>query len=70
MGRDGALGLRRLRDAGWHTIAQDAQTSIVYGMPRAAAELEAAVEVLPLDKIAAAILRRLTLQRPAPVTHA
>ena len=40
MGRDGAVGLRRLKDVGWHTIAQDAQTSIVYGMPRAAAELE------------------------------
>ncbi|MBI4858996.1 MAG: chemotaxis response regulator protein-glutamate methylesterase [Candidatus Riflebacteria bacterium] len=56
MGRDGATGLLALRQAGWHTIAQDEQSSIVYGMPRAAAELGAAVEVLPLDDIAAAVV--------------
>jgi chemotaxis response regulator CheB len=46
-----------LRDAGAHTIAQDQATSAVYGMPKAAAKLNAAVEVLPLDQIPAAILR-------------
>ncbi|TAK97383.1 MAG: chemotaxis response regulator protein-glutamate methylesterase [Verrucomicrobia bacterium] len=51
MGRDGAEGLRALREAGAHTIAQDERTSAVYGMPKAAAELGAAVEVLPLEKI-------------------
>ena len=58
MGRDGARGLLELRQAGWHTIAQDEQSSIVYGMPRAAAELGAAGEVLPLDGIAASIVRQ------------
>jgi two-component system response regulator WspF len=58
MGRDGARGLLALRQAGWHTVAQDEKTCIVYGMPRAAAELGAAAEVLPLDGIAASIVRQ------------
>jgi two-component system response regulator WspF len=53
MGRDGAVGLRALRDRGWHTIAQDEKSSAVYGMPKAAAELDAAADILPLDQIAA-----------------
>ena len=59
MGRDGAEGLLRLRRAGWHTIAQDQATSIVWGMPGAAAELGAACEVLPVSAIAGAIARRI-----------
>lgn len=51
MGRDGARGLKMLRDAGYHTIAQDQSTSAVYGMPKAAAALSAASEILPLQKI-------------------
>lgn len=51
MGRDGAEGLKTLRRAGHHTIAQDKTTSAVYGMPKAAATLEAANEILALDKI-------------------
>ncbi len=51
MGRDGAEGLKTLRRAGHHTIAQDKSTSAVYGMPKAAAALEAANEILALDKI-------------------
>jgi two-component system, chemotaxis family, response regulator WspF len=51
MGRDGARGLKILRDAGYHTIAQDQSTSAVYGMPKAAAALNAASEILPLQKI-------------------
>ncbi len=53
MGRDGARGLKTLRDAGYHTIAQDQGTSVVYGMPKAAAALSAASEILPLQKIGA-----------------
>lgn len=52
MGRDGAQGLKSLRLDGHHTIAQDQATSAVYGMPKAAAALSAAVDILPLDRIA------------------
>ena len=52
MGDDGAKGLLAMRTAGAATIAQDAATSAVYGMPRAAVSLEAAGRVLPLDRIA------------------
>jgi two-component system response regulator WspF len=62
MGRDGAAGLANLRRLGWHTIAQDEATSAVYGMPKAAKELDAAVEILPLEDISPAILRRSNVQ--------
>jgi two-component system response regulator WspF len=52
MGRDGAKGLKALRDKGHYTIAQDQATSTVYGMPKAAASLGAAVDILPLERIA------------------
>jgi two-component system response regulator WspF len=51
MGRDGAQGLKKLRQAGWLTIAQDEASSVVYGMPKAAALLGAAARVLPLVDI-------------------
>lgn len=56
MGRDGARGLKALRDKGCYTIAQDEATSAVYGMPKAAATLGAAVDVLPLERIAARLI--------------
>ncbi|MFO1494302.1 MAG: chemotaxis protein CheB [Lysobacterales bacterium] len=57
MGADGAAGLLKLRQAGWQTVAQDEASSVVYGMPRAAAELNAAQQVLPLNAISAALVR-------------
>jgi two-component system chemotaxis response regulator CheB len=55
MGRDGASGLLAIRTAGGMTIAQDQATSVVYGMPREAALLGAAVRVLPLGEIGPAL---------------
>lgn len=55
MGRDGGKGLLALRSVGWHTIAQDQATSVVYGMPKAAADLKAAVEILPINAIASTL---------------
>ena len=52
MGRDGALGLKALRKRGHFTVAQDEATSAVYGMPKAAVALDAAVTVLPVERIA------------------
>jgi chemotaxis response regulator CheB len=58
MGRDGAIGLKAMRDRGFYTVAQDKATSAVYGMPKAAAEANAAVDVLPLSHIAGAVASR------------
>jgi two-component system response regulator WspF len=52
MGRDGAEGLKQLRDRGWYTIAQSREDCVVYGMPKAAAEIDAARRILPLGAIA------------------
>jgi two-component system chemotaxis response regulator CheB len=54
MGRDGAEGLRAIQAVGGVTMAQDAATAVVFGMPRAAAPF--AGEVLPLDGIADAVV--------------
>jgi len=59
MGVDGAAGLLAMRRAGALTIAQDEATSVIYGMPQAAAQNGAALKVLPLDRIAAAIVEAL-----------
>jgi two-component system chemotaxis response regulator CheB len=56
MGADGAKGMLALREAGAHTIAQDEATSVVWGMPREAVKLEAAVDVLPLEDVADGLL--------------
>jgi two-component system response regulator WspF len=60
MGSDGAEGLLTLRAAGWVTFAQDARSSTVFGMPRAAAARGAASEVVPLDRMAARAVGALT----------
>jgi two-component system chemotaxis response regulator CheB len=56
MGRDGAEGMKALKEAGAHTIAQDEASSAVFGMPRAAIELGAVDRVLSLDDIPRALL--------------
>jgi two-component system response regulator WspF len=62
---DGAAGLLALRCLGWRTIAQDEASSVVWGMPKAAVELGAAEEVLPLDRIAEGIIRLMENQSQA-----
>lgn len=52
MGKDGAAGLLAMRRAGATTIAQDEETSVVFGMPREAILLSAAMSVLPLQEVA------------------
>lgn len=52
MGRDGARGLKLMRDAGAHTIGQSARSALVYGMPRVAFEEGGVVEQAPLEVVA------------------
>src|SRR5262245_62047636 len=66
MGNDGARGLLQLRRLGWHTITQDEDGCVVYGMPRAAAELHAASQVLPLSQIPDAVLDQVRKIQAAP----
>lgn len=51
MGSDGAKGMRRIYEVGGYTIAQDEKTSTIFGMPKAAIELGAVKEVLPVEDI-------------------
>jgi two-component system, chemotaxis family, response regulator WspF len=55
MGRDGAEGLAVLRRAGWYTMAQDQASSVIYGMPKAAAEVGAAMQIVSLEAIASTL---------------
>jgi len=57
MGRDGAAGLLEMRQAGAHTLAQSEETCVVYGMPREAVALGAAVDVVDLDQVASRIMQ-------------
>jgi two-component system chemotaxis response regulator CheB len=63
MGDDGAIGLKAMRSVGAWTIAQDRDSSVVYGMPRAAAEADACREVLAIDEIAPRITEMLRAQK-------
>jgi two-component system chemotaxis response regulator CheB len=57
MGDDGARGLKEMHDMGAPTLAQDETTSVVWGMPGAAVKLGAVDDVLPLNRVAAEIMR-------------
>ncbi|MEZ4331083.1 MAG: chemotaxis response regulator protein-glutamate methylesterase [Myxococcota bacterium] len=59
MGRDGAKGLLAMRRAGARTLAQDHDSSIVFGMPKVAIELGAVERVVPLDRVAVSIVEAL-----------
>ena len=59
MGEDGARGLLAVLKAGGRTLVQDEASSVVWGMPGAAFRLGAAEAVVPLDRIAEELLRRL-----------
>lgn len=63
MGRDGAAGLAAIVEAGGHAIAQDRATSVIYGMPAAAAA--AAHEILPLERVHDAVAREVAARLPA-----
>lgn len=71
MGRDGAQGLKQLRDRGWYTAAQDAASCSVYGMPKAAVEVGAACASLTPQAMADVCRQRIpargdTVSRPGP----
>jgi two-component system chemotaxis response regulator CheB len=57
MGSDGAAGLKQIRAAGGETIAQDEETSVVWGMPGAAMRAGAVARIVPLDHVSAEIRR-------------
>ena len=60
MGDDGALAMKRLQDAGVHTIAQDEQSSLVWGMPGMAVKYGGVQEVLALNKISERLIQILS----------
>ncbi|HEX2920473.1 MAG TPA: chemotaxis response regulator protein-glutamate methylesterase [Bacteroidales bacterium] len=57
MGDDGAKGLLEMKEAGAYTIAQDEKSCVVFGMPKEAIKLDAAIRVLPLEQISSFIIR-------------
>jgi len=65
MGADGARGLLQMREAGAYTIAQDEASCVVFGMPREAIKMGAAVDILPLGEIAHALQAAVTRERMA-----
>jgi two-component system chemotaxis response regulator CheB len=60
MGKDGAAGLLKMRQAGAATLAQDEATCVVYGMPGEAVKMGAALKVLPIDRMAVGLLEAVT----------
>lgn len=65
MGADGARGMKLMHDAGAKTIAQDEATSVVYGMPKEAAAMGGVDTVLPLGRIAHALMELVRGRRAA-----
>jgi two-component system chemotaxis response regulator CheB len=65
MGRDGASGLKLMRDAGAYTVGQSPSSALVYGMPRVAFEEGAVVEQAPVEAIAGKLATALTRIRTA-----
>ncbi len=65
MGRDGARGLKLMREAGSYTLGQSAGSALVYGMPRVAFEEGAVIEQAPLEAIAGRLANALQRLRPA-----
>ena len=63
MGRDGLAGCRQLKQAGGYVFAQSQEDCVVYGMPKAVTEEGLVDRVLPLGKIAPAIVRHITRSR-------
>lgn len=61
MGADGGKGLKKMRDAGAGTIAQDEKTCIVYGMPKVAVDLDAVQHILPISKITEKIIQLVSI---------
>ncbi len=70
MGRDGAAGLLAMRAVGAATIGQDEESSVVYGMPRAAFEIGAVQRQLPLENIGPEILRLCPARSEGVLSHA
>ena len=67
MGNDGAEGLLNMRNAGAHTIAQNEQTCVVYGMPREAIEKGAAEKIVPLEKVTETLIALAQQRTPVGV---
>lgn len=65
MGRDGADGLLSMKQAGSYNIAQDERSCVVFGMPKAAIEIDAVHRVLPLERIADEIINQIKLRAVA-----
>lgn len=65
MGKDGAAGLLAMRQAGSFTVGQNRESSLVYGMPRAAHELGAVVEQVAVEEVAGKMLSALVARRSA-----
>jgi two-component system chemotaxis response regulator CheB len=65
MGSDGRIGAGQIREAGGTVVAQDQATSVVWGMPGAVTQAGFADEVVPLGRVAEAIIRLLPTPRPA-----